>query len=295
MDALAFDLKDLTARSADGSYSTRAIRQRGLQAIAGDLRRLDFKLAGAGSLKPKHIEALLADWKGQGLSDGTLKNRMGWVRWWAEKVKKTSVLKSTNEDYGIGQRERFKGDRSTRLEPDKLSRVTDPLVAHALQLQAAFGLRREEAIKFQVAFADRGDRLVLKPSWTKGGRYREIPIIHPRQRDLLDKIRAHVGDRSLIPDGMLYKQQLQRYKHGVIQAGLGHAHGLRHNYAQWRYRVLMGEPCPARGGRAANLMHAADRDRDRKVREVIAEELGHGRIDVTDAYLGRRWVRKTPS
>jgi hypothetical protein len=46
----------------------------------------------------------------------------------------------------------------------------------SLRLQAAFGLRREEAVKFQPSYADRGDRLALKASWCKGGRAREIPV-----------------------------------------------------------------------------------------------------------------------
>ena len=45
----------------------------------------------------------------------------------------------------------------------------------SLQLQAAFGLRRGESIKIRPAWADRGDTLVLKDTWTKGGRAREIP------------------------------------------------------------------------------------------------------------------------
>lgn len=40
----------------------------------------------------------------------------------------------------------------------------------SLQLQQAFGLRREESIKFQPRYADRGDHIALKGSWTKGGR-----------------------------------------------------------------------------------------------------------------------------
>lgn len=288
MDALAYDLKNLTSRTAEGSYATRAVRQRGLQAIARELRGMGYKLSAATGIKPKHVDALLSNWKERGLTDGTLKNRMGWLRWWAAAVRKSSILLPTNEDYGIGQRERFRGDRSVRLDPDKLARVPDPLVRMSLQLQAAFGLRREEAIKFRVAYADRGDRLILKPSWTKGGRYREIPLTHPRQREILDRLRAQVGDRALIPDGMTYRDQLQRYKHGIVVAGMGRGHGLRHAYAQWRYKVLTGLPCPARGGAPAGQMDAERRARDLWARELIAEELGHGRIDVTDAYLGRR-------
>jgi integrase len=46
----------------------------------------------------------------------------------------------------------------------------------SLRLQRAFGLRREEAIKLQPRWADRGDHLQLKASWTKGGRERTVPI-----------------------------------------------------------------------------------------------------------------------
>lgn len=290
MDALAYDLKHLAFGSADGSYSTQATRHRGLQAIARELKDLGYRLPGASSLKPKHIEALLTRWKTEGLTDGTLKNRMGWLRWWAQKVRKSAVMRPENEDYGIGQRERFNGNKAHRLDAERLGRVDDSLVRLSLQLQAAFGLRREEAIKFRVRHADRGDRIVLKPSWTKGGRYREIPLTHPRQRELLDEISAAVGDRALIPDGMSYRDQLQRYKHQTAKAGLGQGHGLRHAYAQWRYKVLTGRDCPARGGLTADALDPAERARDRWARETVSDELGHGRIDVTDAYLGRRFA-----
>ncbi len=292
MDALAYDLKELAARARDGSHATRAVRQRGLQAMARDLRTLGYQLPGAASIKPKHVTALLAKWKEEGLGDGTLKNRMGWLRWWAATVRKTSIMLPDNAAYGIGQRDRYRGDRANRLDPERLAKVQDPLIRHALRLQAAFGLRREEALKFRVVFADRGDRLVLKPSWTKGGRYREIPLTHPRQRQLLDEIRADVGDRALIPDGKLYKHQLNRYRHEMMRTGLGRGHALRHAYAQWRYKTLTGHSCPARGGLPAAALGAALEERDRLARETIAEELGHGRIDVTDAYLGPRTVPK---
>lgn len=292
MDALAYDLKNLALGSAEGSYSTQATRNRGLQAIARELRELGFRLPGASSLKPKHVETLVTRWKAEGRTDGTVKNRLGWLRWWAQKVRKSSVMLPENEDYGIGQRERFTRDRAHRLDPERLDRVTDPLVRLSLQLQAAFGLRREEAIKFRVRHADRGDRLVLKPSWTKGGRYREIPVTHEKQRALLDQLHAAVGDRALIPDGQTYKDQLQRYKHQTAKAGIGNGHGLRHAYAQWRYKVLTGLSCPARGGEPASSLSRDQQDRDRWARELIAEELGHGRIDVTDAYLGRRFAKR---
>ena len=46
----------------------------------------------------------------------------------------------------------------------------------ALRLEAAFGLRREEAIKFTPARDDWGDRIRLKASTTKGARPHEVPV-----------------------------------------------------------------------------------------------------------------------
>ena len=60
-------------------------------------------------------------------------------------------------------------------------------MAMALRLEAAFGLRREEAIKFAPARDDRGDRIRLKGSTTKGGRPREVPVRNEAQRRLLDE------------------------------------------------------------------------------------------------------------
>ena len=68
----------------------------------------------------------------------------------------------------------------------------------SLELQQAFGLRREEAIKFIPDYADQGDHLVLKPSWTKGGKARVIPVRTAEQRAVLN--RAHALDWEGIAD-----------------------------------------------------------------------------------------------
>jgi hypothetical protein len=50
------------------------------------LREAGFRQMQARSLKGKHVQALLERWQAEGLSAGTLKNRMAHLRWWAEKV-----------------------------------------------------------------------------------------------------------------------------------------------------------------------------------------------------------------
>ena len=88
------------------------------------------------------------------------------LRWWAEKVDKRSVIARNNTHYGIANRVYVTNEnKACELTPEQLEQVTDPRVRASLELQRAFGLRREEAIKFNPQWADRSDRIVLKYIW----------------------------------------------------------------------------------------------------------------------------------
>jgi len=71
--------------------------------------------------------------------------------------------------------------QARELTSGDLAKVTAPYTALSLKLQAAFGLPREESIKIMPDWADRDDLLVLKASWTTGGRQREIPVCTAQQ------------------------------------------------------------------------------------------------------------------
>ena len=102
----------------------------------------------------------------------------------------------------------------------------------SLQLQATFGLRREEAIKFQPSYADRGDYIALKGSWDEGRAWRIVPITTAEQRDVLHAAHRLAGTGSLIPADKTYIQQRHVYDGQCKAAGLSHMHGLRHQYAR---------------------------------------------------------------
>jgi len=280
---------NLTRHSGEGSFATKACRSRGLQQLADELHGLGFKLKAAKNLAPKHVTALVTSWKGAGIADATIRNRLGWVRWWAEKVGKPGLIGRDNEAFGLAERVRFNGNRAKPADDATLAKVADPRMRLALKLEAAFGLRREEVLKMRPALADHGNCLALRASWCKGGRYREVPLTHPRQRALLDEVKAVCGDGSLIGEGRNYHQAVKEYENQLMRAGVRNAHGFRHAYAQWRYKVLTGWACPAAGGRSCDRMSGEEQRRDFRVRHQISHELGHGRIDVTDTYLGRRW------
>ena len=86
---------------------------------------------------------------------------------------------------------------------------------------------------------------------------------------------------------MRYVDQLQRFAAQCEKVGIHHVHGLRHHYAQARYRELTGWDCPAQGGPKSKQLTPEQKEIDRDARMTITEELGHGREQVTTIYLMR--------
>ncbi len=286
MRQLNYDLKRLQDDQPKRRYATQRDRSYVLAQAANLLHELGFRRLRATGLRRKHVNALVREWKAAGLSVGTIKNRMAALRWWAAAVGRPGVVGS-NAEHGIGNRRYVTNeDRSRRLEAERLAAVKDAYVRMALRLQAAFGLRREEAIKFRPAYSDRGDRIVLKASTTKGGRAREIPIWHEGQRGVLDDARRLVGGGAMIAPGRNYVAQRKVYEKQTKAAGLARMHGLRHAFAQDRYEHLTGWKAPAAGGPRRKSLSPAMRRIDTSARLAVAGELGHGRMEVAAQYLG---------
>lgn len=288
MRDLNHDFKQLGRRNRDGSFQTQHDRESILALVANQLAEGGFKHLRAQGLRTKHIEHLVSRWHAEGISAGTFKNRMSALRWLAEKIDKQNIVARENAAYGIADRRHVTNEsKATVLDADKLAKVADPYTAMSLRLQAAFGLRREESIKFQPAWADRGDHVTLKASWTKGGKERDVPITSETQRDVLSQAKALAGAGSLIPVEMKYVDQLNRFKAQTARAGIDHVHGLRHAYAQARYEQLTGWKSPAAGGPSAKQLSPEQKSMDREARLTISRELGHEREQITAVYLGR--------
>ena len=137
------------------------------------------------------------------------------------------------------------------------------------------------------AWADRGDQIVLLDSWAKGKRARDIPVRNADQRQVLDEAKKFAGKGSLIPKSMRYVEQLKRFETQCAKVGIHHIHGLRHHYAQERYRELTGWECPANGGPKSKALTPEQKAIDREARMTITQELGHGRLQVVAQYFGR--------
>ena len=96
MRDLNFQLKQLCQRNRDGSFATQRDRERVLDLMASQLRDMGYRHMRADSLRTRHVERLVANWKTAGLAVGTIKNRLAELRWWAEKIGKPGVVAPDN-------------------------------------------------------------------------------------------------------------------------------------------------------------------------------------------------------
>jgi hypothetical protein len=134
--------------------------------------------------------------------------------------------------------------------------------------------------------------------WNKGKltgqkptfKLREIWAIRVRLQlnvNLHPKLTHLAGLGSLIPSNRNYRQQMSIYEGNTCRAGLSKMHGLRHAYAQNRYKELTGWKAPAAGGPVTKDLTSEQREIDREVRLQISRDLGHYREAVVSAYLGK--------
>lgn len=294
MKKLEHKILQICNRNRDGSHATQANRKAILSLCVEQLAQAGYKVneLKPHDLKGRHINSLVKCWQNDGVSVGTMKNRLSALRWLAEKIDNKGLIKSNNE-LGVGKRQYVTNENKsinlTDVNKADLSKLS-PHVALSVELQKEFGLRREEAMKFQPSYALAGfppataDKIMIKPSWSKGGRYREIPITNDRQRELLGRVQALAGNGSLIPADKSYRQHKNTFEYETRLAGIGQTHGLRHLYAQNRYYELTGILCPAVGGVRELTPH--EKELDQQARQQISNELGHGRLQITGVYLG---------
>ncbi|CAB5499630.1 hypothetical protein AZO1586R_959 [Bathymodiolus azoricus thioautotrophic gill symbiont] len=276
-------LEKILQHNKDGSYSTQSARADVLHQFINDMHQAgykDFKLLKVGG---RHIDRAVSGWKDNNLSPATMANRVSHLRWLSQKINKQNIVPRTNRELGIGRRSYVaQVDQSQQLPNQATMNQFTQRQQLSMQLAREFGLRREESLKFQVNVADKGDRVDLKPSWCKGGRARSIDVKTQEQRQLLDKIKSVVGkqNQSLIPKEQTYYKAMKDLSNKCSEHGIK-MHGLRHAYAQDRYKEITGRDAPVRSN------EAVPRDQiDKAARLQISQELGHNRIEITNCYLG---------
>lgn len=284
---LRHSIRNILKHNRHGSHSTQAGRREILTQFANELVQLGYGLRDIRGLKLKHIQAILKSWQANNLSPATIKNRMSVLRFLCEKINKQTLIPG-NSELGIGKR-KYAPDHNVAIYNPDFSKISNPYVRVSLELQRVFGLRREESIKIKPHLADKGDKLELLPSWCKGGRGRFVNIQDDEQRYWLNEAKkiAQTFGNSLIPLKKTYIKQCHVYNKQIARAGFKRMHGLRHAYAQQRYKELTGWDAPINGGPKFSDLTPEQKLIDVEARTIITESMGHSRLMILRIYLGR--------
>ena len=205
----------------------------------------------------------------------------------------------------VGRRSQVRTQAPGSLDRARVSQAATALraaglgrAAAVLELARDFGVRREEAVKADLGrWSREAERhgAVNVQDGTKGGRDapRWVPMTDQARETLASALAARpAGSSNLIAPHETYAQlaiaresELNRAREILQAHGLPGYHDARAAYACSRYQTLTGRAAPVVSGQRPT---ATERGRDRSARRVIAEELGHGRLDVVAAYIGGR-------
>jgi len=179
----------------------------------------------------------------------------------------------------------------TREQAERaISAIKDPVIRGCARVMYALGLRAKEAGLLDPARAlreaERTGRITVERG-TKGGRARSVPATAEAKaalRALSDALRGSRNAVSVFGSTKAYRSALNAHRSALKGSGVGRYHDLRAAYAVQRYQQITGHAAPCMAGGHRSAPDALDL----RARETIAQELGHGRIDVVAQYVGGR-------
>ena len=263
------------------------------------------------------MEAVTRYWHGEAsagrLSPATIQTYFSFMKTFAGWIGKPKLLKPIGccfDDPKLCPRTLASGiDKSWRVkgvDADAVIREVEAYDVNAvasLKLMQAFQLRFKESVMFRphsdvigAAQAGKTDDSVAfyldTHRGTKGRRERYFPIVNAmRQEGIEYARRVAVGVNESVSDPRKMLEQAIRRRRYVIErfglkrAGLGVVpHGLRHQGAADDFQEITNCAAPVVGG------PPVDRELDLQARREIANRLGHGRVQITCVYLGKRHV-----
>jgi hypothetical protein len=263
-----------------------------------ELKISDMRRIGIGHIR-SYSDHLLHRLDADEISPATAQNYLSAVNRVLEIARGDRVVRlDPVHDAGLPRRSGVATENHA-MEPNDHQRwlaSVPPLLAAAMMLQREFGLRFEESVKIDAKKALNEamcSGVVRVSDGTKGGRSRLVPAGSEQIAALQRAAELQGSHWSLIPPDQSYAVYREAcYRYGI------RFHSERHAYAQARYLALTGASCPVAAGvahgaphhrylaAALGLPHPEAKALDSRVRLQIAAELGHGRVCITNAYLG---------
>ncbi len=244
-----------------------------------------FHLEKLANVRSKHLQAYVDYRRQMGIAEKTLKNDLAAVRFFYQFTGSRNELPD-NRSLGIektppGSKDRAWTDEEQKMMLEQAVRLERQDVALAIKLARLAGLRIHECARLTVGHlqdALQEGEVTIKG---KGGRVRRVPV-SPELRVELEHILAGCGDarerKIFVAPGQKTHQvirSIQRFIRDHRQEFTDRAitpHGLRHSYAREEFDRGAG------GSKDRRLLE--------EVKMRVAEQLGHGRPDVTNIYLG---------
>jgi len=289
------------------SDRTQALTTEVICAAFKRLHELGYKIQEPGNIGERHIAALMTDaWHTKKKKIKTIQNELSRLRVFCGMLGKGGM---------VGPLEKYLPDvdpkllivRAAARQSKSWSENGIDLVSKfqevderdwrlglMLRLELAFGLRRQEVLKFDPHTQDFGQYIEVFPGQGKGGRARHIPVISAAQRATLDFVKSRVPKNQPLGWKDMHsgktaslEQNIKRYENLMAALGFTKAdagvtgHGLRAQFAE-NHSLLLGMLPPTLGGLPDQLA----RDDLQIKRTRLAQALGHNRQDITNAYIG---------
>lgn len=275
--------------------------------FAKQLHQRGYRVQHWKNISNRHVGVVVEDWQQQGLAVSTIKAYLSSVRQMCRAYGNETIHKN-NSEFGVGKRCYI--TTQSKAVPEIVYRaVLDQLlsgserfqrIGRQLTVMRELGLRHEEARKINPETALLSDGRIYISAGTKGGRDR---ILHTPSQEQIEAVKAltpFIGKHGNSWPNSVSESSWEKYVYKIIsRMGLciktcgASLHGLRHAYAQARYRELtnLAAPClypsPSDYREAAYQQHGKDwRNTHDQAINILAHELGHNRGEVTTTYLG---------
>lgn len=275
---------------------TQVQRYKIIHQIMNQLHDAGFRLIHPSSIDSKHAEYVIRLWEEEQLSASTLTNRYTVLKTfmsWMGVDNRLSPLK----EYLIDPQRAVRINATTVDKTWNLDDLGSVLIAlkkgHPLQylylsLMQSFGLRQQEAMMLNPYEEKNAHLQIIYGS--KGGRRREVPIETDKQAELItvaQKVSVILDNKGrIMPKDLSIKAAQARFyramkKYGITRKNCMTAHGLRHEYANLLYMSVSDDLSPIKGGR-----YDKKNEKHKKAKQIVSKNLGHARIQITDAYIG---------
>lgn len=300
-------------RVAAGSFKTRYNHIREAQRFIGTLRATGFGVQRWEKITNKHVAAVVNAWRSENLKVATIKEYLSGVRRIASHFGNNRIARE-NSAFGlenriyVTNRDKSMSNQAYEWAVAKLRKSSDEnhhRIAVQLMIQRTLGLRKEESFKFNPHRSVLSSGTVLVAAGTKGGRERMISTISEQATNAIEHAKSFSSGGNTMAPGFTERQWNSLFYRTLRDFGISKvssnasAHGLRHAYAQERYRDLTGYDPPVKFASRKNFMENAEKIAgsnfeilDREARAVLKAELGHGqdRDDVVSNYLGSSFI-----